>query len=73
MAKTKKVVKKVSKKKTSKKQVSIHIAKFRYESTNKNIATVTSKGKIKAKKKGTCYIYIYAQNGCYKKVKVKVK
>ena len=58
--------------KTSKK-VKIHIAKFRYESTNTKIATVSKKGKIKAKKKGTCYVYIYAQNGYYKKIKVKVK
>lgn len=24
-------------------------------------------------KKGTCYVYAYAQNGAYKKIKVKVK
>ena len=47
--------------------------KLCYESSNTNIATVTSKGVIKAKKKGTCYVYVYAQNGVYKKIKVTVK
>ena len=47
--------------------------KIKYESSNTKIATVTSKGKIKAKKKGTCYIYAYAQNGVYKRIKIKVK
>ena len=28
---------------------------------------------IKAKKKGTCYVYTYAQNGVYKKIKIIVK
>ena len=27
----------------------------------------------KARKKGTCYVYAYAQNGVYKKIKVVVK
>ena len=44
-----------------------------YESGNTQIATVTNKGVIKAKKKGTCYVYAYAQNGVYKKIKVTVK
>lgn len=47
--------------------------KIKYESSNKKIATVSSKGKITAKKKGTCYIYVYAQSGAYKKIKVTVK
>ena len=45
---------------------------LRYESSNKKIATVNSKGKITAKKKGTCYIYVYAQSGAFKKIKVTV-
>lgn len=48
-------------------------AKIMYESTNKKIASVNSKGVIKAKKKGTCYIYVYAQNGVYKRIRVTVK
>lgn len=51
-----------------------HIAKFRYESSNPEVATVTKKGKVKGIRKGkSCYIYIYAQNGIYKRVKVTVK
>lgn len=57
--------------KTSSK-IKVH-AKLRYKSSNKKIATVTQKGVVKGVKKGTCYIYIYAQNGVYKKVTVKVK
>ena len=45
----------------------------RYETTNKKIATLTAKGVVKAKKKGTCYVYAYAQNGVFKKIKVVVK
>lgn len=49
------------------------ITKFRYESSNKKVATVNKKGVVTAKKKGTAYIYIYASNGVYKKVKITVK
>ena len=49
-----------------------HVA-MRYESTNNNIATVSKSGKVTAKKKGSCYIYAYTQNGVFKKVKVVVK
>lgn len=55
-----------------KKKVRVHIAKFRFYSDNEKIASVTGKGKVKAKSPGSCYIYVYAQNGCYKKVKVNV-
>lgn len=47
--------------------------KIAFESSNTKIATVSSKGKITAKAAGTCYIYVYAQNGVYKKVKITVK
>ena len=47
--------------------------KLAYESSNTKVATVSKKGVIKAKKKGTCTIYVYAQNGVYKKVKIIVK
>ncbi len=46
---------------------------LKYESSNKKIATVTSKGVIKAKKKGSCYVYVYTQSGTYKAIKVVVK
>ncbi len=54
-------------------KVATHIAKFRYESSNKKIATVDAKGNIKAKKKGSVKIYVYTQNGLCKTIKVKVK
>ena len=46
---------------------------IRYETSNSKVATVNSKGVITAKGKGTCYIYVYAQNGVYKRIKVTVK
>ena len=46
---------------------------IKFASTNTKIATVTKNGRIKAKKKGTCYIYVYAQNGVCKKICVTVK
>ena len=55
------------------KKTKIHIAKFRYESTNEKVVIVSNKGKLKAKKKGTAYIYVYVQNGVFAKIKVKVK
>ena len=65
-----KIVKESSRKKLLPKA---HGAALRYESTNEKIATVTAKGKIKAKRTGTCYIYITALNGVQVKVTVTVK
>lgn len=58
--------------KTSGKKVLRHRA-LAYESTKKSVATVTKKGKIKAKAPGTCYIYVYAQNGVCKRIRLTVK
>ena len=44
-----------------------------YESSNVKIAKVTSKGKVKAIKKGTCRIYVFAQSGIVKTVTVRIK
>ena len=52
------------------------IKKYRavsFESANPSIASVTKKGTVKARKKGNCIIYVYAQNGLSKKVKVTVR
>lgn len=49
-----------------------HHREIAFESSNPKVAAVSQKGSIRAKKKGKCTIYIYAQNGIYKKVKVKV-
>lgn len=43
-----------------------------YETSNKKVATVNSKGVITAKGKGTCTIYAYAHNGVFKAIKVTV-
>ena len=58
--------------KPSGKKVRTH-RKLLYESSNEAVATVTKAGKVKAVGKGNCVIYVYAQNGLFKKVKVKVK
>ena len=50
-----------------------HAPTLRYASTDKSIATVTKSGKVKAKTKGTCYVYVYAKNGYAKRVKITVK
>ena len=59
--------------KNSKKKAVEHVAKFRYQSTNTAVATVDKNGKIKAVGKGNCTIYIFANNGKLKSVKVTVK
>ena len=48
-------------------------AAIRYVSSDPSIATVTSSGKVVGRKKGSCYIYMIAQNGVWKKIKVWVK
>ena len=45
----------------------------KYASTNPKIAKVSKKGTITGVSKGTCYVYVYAQNGVYKKIKVTVE
>lgn len=50
-----------------------HGKRFRYWSTNKKVATVSRKGKIRAVKKGTCSIYVMALDGTKRKVKVRVR
>ena len=45
----------------------------KWSSSNTKVATVSTKGTIKGKKKGSCYVYVYAQNGVFKKIRVTVK
>ena len=49
--------------------------KICFESGNVNVATVTSKGKVKitGKTGDSTWIYAYAQNGAFAKIKVIVK
>ena len=52
---------------------SSHCKKFRYVTSDKNVATVSKKGEIKARGKGTCTIYVYTVNGFTQKINVEVK
>jgi len=74
--KTKVSIKKGKTFKIGAKQVGKNVKNHRgicYESSNAKIASVNAKGVVTAKKKGTCYVYAYAQNGIYKKIQVVVK
>ena len=72
--KAKKTFKLKAKQKAQKKSLKIknHRA-LKYESTKPSVATVSSKGVIKGVSKGTCEVYVYAQNGVCQKIKVTVK
>ncbi|GEM_PF-992694 len=59
-------------KKAKKTKVRKHV-NIRFESTNPKVVTVNAKGKLTAKTKGTAMIYVIAQNGIAKTVKVTVK
>ena len=50
-----------------------HHRKLCYESCNTAVATVTPEGLIQAVGKGTCTIWVYAQNGVYVALTVTVK
>lgn len=50
-----------------------HAPKLRYASSNKKVATVSKSGKVKAKSKGSCKVYVIAVNGASKAVKVTVE
>ena len=72
--KTYKIKASVKKLKNGKKLMpSGHAPKLRYLCSNKKIATVSSTGKITAKCKGSCKVYVIAVNGASKAVLVKVK
>lgn len=64
---------KLSAKVKANKKYSKHVSTLRYESTNTEVAAVDQNGVITGKKAGAAYIYIYTQNGLYKKIKVTVK
>lgn len=48
-------------------------ASIKYTSSNSKVATVSSSGKIKGKKKGTAYITAKTHNGKTAKIKIRVK
>lgn len=55
------------------KKLASYTKPLRYSATDSSVVTINSKGKVKAKKKGSCYIYVTAASGVYKKIRVKVK
>ena len=71
--KTKKIEVSAVYKNGKKKQLSGQCKAFRYASSDPSIATVNKNGIIKGKKRGTCWVRVYAKNGCSKKVKVIVR
>ena len=74
LAKGKKAVVKASiVKKDKKRPIINHISEFRYATSDSKVAVVSKNGKITAKGKGSCSIYVYATNGCAQKIKVVVK
>lgn len=44
-----------------------------FESSNPAIAAVSASGRVKAKKKGRCVIYVYSQSGTFNKMTVRVE
>ena len=71
--KTFKVVKKVKLEDPKKKQLNHLLKNELYRTSNSKVATVSTAGVIKGVGKGTCYVYAFADNGVYAKIKVTVK
>ncbi len=57
----------------SKKKQLFHTSSYRYYTSNNKVAVVSKDGIIKANGRGTCTIYVLANNGVYHKIKVTVK
>ena len=71
--KTFKIVKKVKLEDPKKKQLNHLLKNELYRTSNSKVATVSTAGVIKGVGKGTCYVYAFADNGVYAKIKVTVK
>jgi uncharacterized protein YjdB len=54
-------------------EVLAHVKLLRYYSSNRNVATVTDEGRIKATGVGRCTVYVVANNGVRARVKVTVE
>ena len=73
--KTKKITgKKIVLKKASLKPLpASHAKKYRYISSDPDVASVSAGGVIKGVQKGKCNIYVIAVNGVMRKIKVSVR
>lgn len=61
------------KKENSKKPLLSHDSKYRYITSNKKVATVSSSGQVTGVGKGKCSVYVVANNGVWQEIKVMVK
>ena len=50
-----------------------HVTPMRFMTSNKKVASINKKGVLSAQGKGSCYVYAFAHNGVFKKIKVEVK
>lgn len=75
VGKRKKITATVKGVKKGKKRLKVlkHVAKLRYYSSDCSIATVDSKGRVRGVGKGSCVIYVVANNGVHNEVNVTVK
>lgn len=61
------------KKENSKRKLLSHAARLRYYTDDKTVAKVSRSGTISARGRGTCTVYVIANNGVSKKIMVTVK
>ncbi len=67
------LIRATAKKENKKKKLLSHEETFRYYTDDKKVVGLSKKGKIRAKQKGTCTVFVIANNGVASKVKVTVK
>lgn len=71
---TKKIKAQIIKQNQKKKLLSRkHAALYRYDSTDKSVASVSKNGTIKGKRQGSCKVYAVAANGVKKEISVNIE
>ena len=66
------VIKSRTRLENTKKKELLHVAAYRYYTSDQSVAFVSKNGKITATKAGTCVIYVVANNGVYATIEVTV-
>ena len=66
------VIKSRTRLENTKKKELLHVAAYRYYTSDQSVASVSKNGKITATKAGTCVIYVVANNGVYATIEVTV-